>query len=407
MIYKYSAENFYSIGNRVDVSLISKKSDPKSEELYLDMPFNKKISKIAFIGGPNASGKTNILRALAFLQMMFTCIDYLDDDACYRPFFTRANHPSNLSVEFSVDAKSIFNYSIHLNTERVLRETLTRRALVEERTSEVIIYERIWNEEAERYELNISDYLPTIKEMTTVQEIIDDNAHASIIAILSNFEPKNGLLSQIRQYWSKIDTNIQVFGSLETNHSMYGLANKALRKIYENPTLHAQAVEILRKYDIGVSKLKKQEKAGPNHDQTIYGLEHAFDKSNICCAINYESSGTHKILILLEVVLSVLNAGSTAIIDELDAFLHPDILTEIIGLFTSTQSNPRGAQIIFSSQNYLPLSSLDKQQIILVEKNKKGETEAWRLDEMDGIRTDDNFYTKYLAGAYGAVPRIG
>jgi hypothetical protein len=407
MIYKYSIENFYSIKDKVEINLVSRKSEPKAEELYRDVPFDKKVSKVIFVGGSNASGKTNILRALPFLQMMFTYVDYSDDDAGYRPFFTRAKYPSELSVEFSVDDDSVFNYLIRLDTKRILYETLTRRALVEERTSEITIYERVWEEEKEHYKLDISDFLPTIKAMTTLQEVVDSNVHASMVAVLSNFEPKDGLLGQVKQYWDKIDTNIQVFGSLETNHSMYSLADKALRKIYETPVLYDQAIEILKKYDIGVSKIEKKEKAGPNRDRTMYGLDHVFGKAHISCTTNYESSGTQKMLILLEVILSVLNAGSTAIIDELDAFLHPDIFTEIINLFMSSQSNPKGAQIIFSSQNYSPLLSLDKQQIILVEKNKNGETDAWRLDEIEGVRADDNFYTKYLTGAYGAVPRIG
>ncbi len=42
----------------------------------------------------------------------------------------------------------------------------------------------------------------------------------------------------------------------------------------------------------------------------------------------------------------------------------------------------------------------------LVEKNENGETEAWRLDDMTGVRADDNYYTKYIAGAYGARPKV-
>jgi hypothetical protein len=43
---------------------------------------------------------------------------------------------------------------------------------------------------------------------------------------------------------------------------------------------------------------------------------------------------------------------------------------------------------------------------MLVEKNEACESTAWRMDEVKGIRTDDNFYAKYMAGAYGAVPRL-
>lgn len=408
MIYKYTIENFYSIKDKVEVNLVSKKTDPRAMELYLDAPFDKKVSKIAFIGGSNASGKTNVLRALAFLQMVLTSTEDSDDEVGYRPFFTRIDEPTELSVEFSIDEDVVFNYSTRLIAGRILHEKLTRRALVEERTSETIVCERAWDDKNKSYTLNISNHLPSIKEMTTGQEIIDNNTRISMIALLSNFEPKDGLLSRVKRYWDKVKTNIQVFGNLETNHSMHNLADKALRNIYETTELYDQAIKILKKYDIGVAKISKKENAGPHRDQTVYGLEHIFDGSHtIGCSVNYESSGTQKILILLEVILFVLNTGSVAVIDELDAFLHPDIFTEIIDLFMSIQSNPKGAQIIFSSQNYSPLSSLDKQQIILVEKSRKGETEVWRLDEMEGVRADDNFYTKYLAGAYGAIPRIG
>jgi len=62
--------------------------------------------------------------------------------------------------------------------------------------------------------------------------------------------------------------------------------------------------------------------------------------------------------------------------------------------------------LLFSSHSHLILSKLDKYQIILTEKNKKGESEAWRLDEVAGVRADDNYYAKYMAGAYGAFPRL-
>ncbi len=48
---------------------------------------------------------------------------------------------------------------------------------------------------------------------------------------------------------------------------------------------------------------------------------------------------------------------------------------------------------------------LQKSQVVLVEKDGL-ESEAWRLDSMEGVRSDENRVAKYLAGAYGAVPRL-
>ena len=52
------------------------------------------------------------------------------------------------------------------------------------------------------------------------------------------------------------------------------------------------------------------------------------------------------------------------------------------------------------------LNILHKSQVMLVEKNEYNESTAWRLDSVEGIRSDDNFYAKYMAGAYGAVPQL-
>ena len=75
-------------------------------------------------------------------------------------------------------------------------------------------------------------------------------------------------------------------------------------------------------------------------------------------------------------------------------------------LFIHPETNPNKAQLLLSTHSHLLLNKLDKYQIVLVEKNEVGMSEAWRLDEVLGVRSDDNYYTKYIAGAYGAVPKI-
>ena len=52
------------------------------------------------------------------------------------------------------------------------------------------------------------------------------------------------------------------------------------------------------------------------------------------------------------------------------------------------------------------MNLLDKYQILLTEKNSSGESDIWRLDDVEGVRVEDNLFAKYNAGAYGAVPDI-
>jgi predicted ATPase len=95
-----------------------------------------------------------------------------------------------------------------------------------------------------------------------------------------------------------------------------------------------------------------------------------------------------------------------AVLDEFDVNLHPEMVLALFELFIQPETNPKNAQLLFSTHSHQILSKLDKYQIILTEKNDKGESESWRLDEMSGVRADDNYYSKYIAGAYGAVPKL-
>jgi len=94
-----------------------------------------------------------------------------------------------------------------------------------------------------------------------------------------------------------------------------------------------------------------------------------------------------------------------AIIDEIDNDLHPHLLPHLIDLFKFEHTNPHQAQLIFSCHTPEVLNILKKHQIYLVQKENQ-ESEAWRLDEVVGVRSDDNLYAKYMAGAFDAVPNV-
>jgi len=111
-------------------------------------------------------------------------------------------------------------------------------------------------------------------------------------------------------------------------------------------------------------------------------------------------------MVLLSHLLPALQNGGIAVIDEFENDLHPHMLEPILGLFASPLTNPHNAQLLFTCHSAEVLNLLHKSQIMLVEKDENCESTAWRLDEMEGVRNDDNFYAKYMAGAYGAVPHL-
>ena len=121
---------------------------------------------------------------------------------------------------------------------------------------------------------------------------------------------------------------------------------------------------------------------------------------------NLESNGTQGAFILLSWLLPVLEQGGLAVIDEFENDLHPLMLEPILELFANPQTNPQAAQLIFSTHAIEVLNLVEKSQVMLVEKDADCLSQSYRMDSIEGIRNDDNFYAKYLAGAYGAVPSL-
>ena len=106
-------------------------------------------------------------------------------------------------------------------------------------------------------------------------------------------------------------------------------------------------------------------------------------------------------------VLEVLSNGGVAIIDELDSGLHYEIARKLISLFANKETNTKNCQLFFSTHQPLFLNDRSKSQIFLCYKEDYLDTEIYRLDEITGIRNTENFFEKYLAGEYGATPRLG
>ena len=112
------------------------------------------------------------------------------------------------------------------------------------------------------------------------------------------------------------------------------------------------------------------------------------------------------LFILLKRLLPILENGGIAVLDEFEVDLHPHMIPPLVNLFISRKTNPHNAQLLFSCHSIELMRRLDKYQVILVEKDEFGYSRVIRLDDIKGVRSDDNFYAKYDAGAYGAVPDI-
>ena len=100
--------------------------------------------------------------------------------------------------------------------------------------------------------------------------------------------------------------------------------------------------------------------------------------------------------------------GGILLVEELESELHPKLVNFIIAKFQSKTSNPKGAQIVFTTHNteLMNLELLRKDQLYFVDKqDRDGASELYSISEFS-TRTTDNIRKGYLVGKYGATPDI-
>lgn len=403
MIHSFSCKNFYSFGESGEVSFVVNDNAPQNNG-YFTATSGSRLSKVETIIGPNASGKTNLLKVLPFLKWLI--IDSFnmkpEDPIAVQPFAfsDEKDQSTELSVVFEIDGKE-YNYSFVLNKQKILSEELAVTNFVNEKKGSKKLFTRTWNSTENRYDFEGENFeLP--KGFDNLLRL-----NASVIGTAARLNHKEG--QGIAKFWQTLETNTTESGSMRDPLSQNTIPHwfEVLMYYSENETLKKEAEKLLSRFDLGLNGINIDKKQGANGMTTIevQGL-HEFNEQKKQLPIQYESAGTKQLFILLKTILQVLDRGGIAVLDEIDINLHPEIVLALFDLFIQPETNPKNAQLLLSTHSHLILSKLDKYQIVLVEKNENGASEAWRLDEVSGVRADENYYSKYIAGAYGAVPKI-
>jgi len=390
MIHSITLQNFHSIKDPVTLSFLVDRYAPKSNA-YVDTSDGKRISKVEVIVGPNASGKTTVLTGLTIIQwllsMSFLNARYEIDDLM-APHANDSKKPTVLSTTFQID-EDVFDYTVSSLKGRIIFESLNYTTLNNVRKSKKNIFSREWNKTKKAYDFEYRKSglkIPFEDLDTTIVE------EASMNAISATFGEE--MTYKVGKYWLNMVTNIELS---KQKLDIYGYQAKSiLSKMSKDSDESQQFFDEIRGYDKTIQgfnyKSKKIEFA--SKDGGTYELD-----------INHVSSGTTQLLVVKDKLDQALKNGSVAIIDEFDAYLHPVWLHELVSQFFDPKINTKNAQLITSTHNAQVLNLLDKWQINVAD-NKNGFTELTRLDEIDGVRNDDNFSAGYLGDKYGGIPSI-
>jgi AAA15 family ATPase/GTPase len=405
MIKWYRFKNFYSFKDEQFVDLTLKEN---SSESPLDQHWGKdRITKVLAVMGANGSGKSNMIKPLAFLSWFcsesFKSMDNSDLLPIY-PHICNKKEPSEIEICF-VDSRiteedadhTEFKYFLSFNKKRVLHEELKYKS------SRLFssVFSRKYDEELKGYKVksNASDF--PVSELKTVPQ----NASA-----ISYFQRKeNNMLAGAMSYiFYSIENNLNVFGKSSFD---YGKVLNATECYDAEPEVFEKAKKYLTRMDFGLKdiRIKKEEVidkvTGESETKVLpYGI-HSHDGEEFEVPFIMESTGTQACYYFIYKLVSALHYGGVAVIDELDSDLHPYMIRELLDMFANDGTNKSASQLIFSCHTAEILKSVKKHNVYLVEKTDSV-SEAWRLDDVQGLRSQDNLYSKYITGALGGVPNI-
>ena len=394
MLHKYAFSNFQSFRERTEVSWLLDGRVPPAVWSGAATS-GERVSSVMAVIGPNASGKTALLKPILFISW-FVTNSFASEPSAELPLQAHAlarNEPSEFEVELDFDGR-LWRYTLRCDRHHVLHEALYVR---HERMRYVFV--RDWNERTKSYDIKQQDFGFTPSEAKKVRP------NASLIATAAQY----GVPFAQKLTKAAIWTNVNSTGRISYDTARLLEAANYFALNHPQKTLLTQ---LLKSWDLGLSDLEVREVDATKSDGKIekiwipIGVHKAADSTYFELPMMMESSGTQGAFVLLRHLLPALASGGLAVIDEFENDLHPHMLEPILDLFANPVTNPHRAQLLFTCHALEVLNILHKSQVTLVEKDANNESSSWLLDSVDGIRHDDNFYAKYMAGAYGAVPQL-
>ncbi|MDA3927218.1 MAG: ATP-binding protein [Kiritimatiellae bacterium] len=423
MISTFRIRNFRSILDMtVDFRFAEGKAPNgyKSSDMlpFVEVPKGDRIVPCLALFGANASGKTNVIRALSTFRnaVLNNVINYCELNKLHDDSETTI-----FDIEFFI-YKDQFTYSIDYRKDGIRKEKLLKNG------KPLFEVENLKGEFSKQ--VKTENY-----SKDRLQSILDvecsDGQNRQAFTFLSrvgkNYKGLNRDLLNVYSYMDLkfmilLDNDISLPSSVDNlKHYFDGDQEKAL----------AEIVDLVRKLDIDIKNIEikreevEQYKEPPanmrfsgklldrnsyeainivSHHTNLNGNDVPFD------FMDEESEGTIRIAGLIGTMLFALKGGHVLFADELDCSLHPLLLRELIRLFKDKRYNTKGAQLVFTTHNtdILDDSILRVSEVAIIRKTLKTGSMIKRIvdfkeDGMD-VRNVTNFRKQYLDGFYSGVP---
>ncbi|MBH0776820.1 AAA family ATPase [Nocardia bovistercoris] len=413
MLIRFEVENFRSIVEPAELSMVAVDDRP---EVRIHPKFGASLVPVAGIFGPNASGKSNVLAALAWLRSAVRhSLRGWDDEIPVEPFAfgDRKSQDSSFALELEIGGIR-FEYLLDVGRHRVSYEALFhypegRKRRVFEREANELVLQRGLGELAGTRTL-LTDRSLALSIMRRFDEPTTSAFARTLLRITAMGQPLSGLR---RSPARTMHSTLRLFDPPREGDFDDALPGETEFDEQEWQSTRRHAIALLQLADLGVADVEieetriESERSG-TVTRRVPQLVHVADKERLPFEYQHESAGTQAWFELIGPVLMALRSGAVILFDELDASLHPTLTARLVELFKGHKSNPHGAQLVFTSHDTNLLNHLNRDEVWLTQKESNGSTRFAALSDFAGerVRRSANLESGYLSGRFGALPDV-
>lgn len=411
MLLEFRVRNFRSLRDEQVLSFVAAtdKSLGATNTVQSGIKAAPLLVRSAVIYGANASGKSNVIKALQYMRGVVA-----ESASVIQPGQTFGVQPFRLDTVSSGQATAFeatfildgvrYQYGFELTTERITSEHL----LVYKAFKPQQWFERTYDPQTgrDRY-----DFGPGLAGQKSVWEkATRPNSLFLSMAVQLNSE-------QLRPIYDWFINKLAIYNEIAPLNPQFSVdmlrqpdGKKAICNFLTAADISISDINVVTnkimgqavRLDFATGKTEVR-----NEEQEVNELQfhHVTDTGKATFGLGDESMGTQRLLFLTGPVLDILKRGLTLVIDELDSSLHPLLVRRLVELFHSTEFNPKGAQLLFSTHDtsLLDPELFRRDQIWFVEKDREQASKLYPLTDFSP-RKNEALERGYLIGRYGALP---
>lgn len=420
MLIDFKVKNFLSFRDEQTFSMVASSDKSHLENIFTNGAFTQyKLLNFAGIYGANASGKTNIIKALRFVEgfVSHSHEQKIGSRIDFRPFLldeVSSEKPTNFEITF-IHKGVRYDYGFILTTSKIIEEWLF--AYPSGRPQKWFIRnEKLQDENSDgsEYDWDFG------KNLKGENNSIASQTRSNVLFLSKAADQNHRQLSIVYNWFDSC---------LDTYTKVQNIPPVITAKLIKNNTrLKEQVTSLFNQSDLGIVDFESIEKQVSQEDfpdgmpenlrkflsdttQLQITLSHRTSQPTVTRSfpLGDESKGTEVLFALGGIIFEALNEGKVLILDEIDSSLHPNLVKAIIRLFQDPRINKNNAQLIFNTHDttLLDLEGLFRRdQIWFVEKDSEGASHLYPLSDFNP-RKGEAIQKNYLQGRYGATPTIG